>query len=110
MKNPNTKKGFTLVETIIYVAIASMLLVTVINAAWSMILSNSNTTGKIDTYYYSRLLMQEIQQQIKGADDLIAESSVFAIHPGVLALDYPADNDVIIDTYTKEITVVTANN
>lgn len=99
-------KGFSLVELIVYIAIASMVLVTVVNVAWSIMISNSNTQGKRDTYFNARQVMQQMQTKIREADDVITGSSTFGSHPGALTLDYPAGNtDVVFDTYTKSVTI-----
>ncbi len=100
------KKGFTLIELIVYIGISSIVLVTAVNIAWNLIVSNANSQGKSEVYFNSRFALHQLQLQVRAAEDFITGSSTFGSHPGVLTLDYPGEGtDVIFDTYTKNISV-----
>ncbi|MFC1655330.1 prepilin-type N-terminal cleavage/methylation domain-containing protein [Patescibacteria group bacterium] len=105
MKKPVTQKGFTLVEFIIYVAIASFVLISTVNVSWNIMSAQANFNAKQEVYINSRLAMNQVGIVIKEAEDVLTAQSVFDSHPGVLTLDYPGVNDVIIDTYIKNISV-----
>ncbi len=99
-----TKKGFTMMELIVYIAIASVVLVAAINVGWNLMIGYANTNSKQEVYLNSRLVMNAMGIKIREAEDVLTASSTFDTNPGVLTLDYPgADTDVIIDTYTKNI-------
>jgi AAA+ superfamily predicted ATPase len=54
----------------------------------------------------SRLVMNQVAVNIKGAEDVFTGLSTFETNPGVLVLDYPGSGtDVIIDTYEKDLTI-----
>lgn len=105
MKKIVNQKGFTLVEFIIYVAIASFVLISTVNVSWNIISAQAYFQAKQEVYINARLLMNQLGIKIKGAEDVKTNQSIFGSHPGVITLDYPGSNDVVIDSYIKNITV-----
>jgi hypothetical protein len=106
MQLKSKKNGFSLMELIVYVAVSSLVLVTAVNIGVNLLLADANSFAKREVYYNARLVANQIQYQVRGADDVIVSSSVFGMNPGVLTLDYPGEGtDVIIDTYSKDVTV-----
>ncbi len=100
------QKGFTFIELIVYIAIASMVLVSAVGIGWNLITNEANVIGKQEAYSNARTVMNHFKINIREADDVITGSSTFNTHPGVLTLDYPgAGTDVVFDTYTKNVTV-----
>lgn len=101
-----SNRGFTLIEFLVYIGIASMVLVTAIITGMNLITGSASSIARQETYYNARLVMNQIQYQVRAADDVITANSTFASHPGVLVLDYPGTgSDVIIDTYTKSVSI-----
>ena len=97
--------GFTVIELILYIAIAATVLVTAVNIGWNLITTEANIIGKQEVYMNARTVMNHIQISIREAEDVTTGSSTFDTHPGVLTLDYPGSGtDIIIDTYNKEVT------
>lgn len=108
MKNKTNKKGFTLVELIVYIAIAATTLVVAVNIGINLIRSADKAQGAQETYANARLGMHQIQLNMREAEDVITGSSTFGSHPGVLTLDFPGSGtDVVIDTYTQIVTIGT---
>jgi prepilin-type N-terminal cleavage/methylation domain-containing protein len=106
MPKRSAKKGFTLVELIIYIAIASMVLVGAVNVAWNLITANATSDLKRDVYMNARVVTEEFGRQVRGAEDVDTGSSTFGANPGVLTLDYPGGNtDKVFDTYNKDVVV-----
>jgi type II secretory pathway pseudopilin PulG len=85
-KIKNKNFGFTLVETLIYIAIMSIVLVSFI----TFILSISNSRNKAfvvqEVQANARIAMNIISQKIKTANDVNIGDSVFGADPGVLSL------------------------
>ena len=102
MTKNKQKNGFTLVELIVYVAISSIVFITAINVGWDLILAQTNTIGKRDIYMNARLIMNQLQTNIREADDFTIIDSDF----DTLNLDYPGTTkDIVIDTYTTLVTI-----
>ena len=91
--------GFTLIELIIYVALSSILLVTVITFGLNTIYSGEKSEIRQETLQGSTLAMQRILEEIRSADDLNDGTSTFGSSPGVLSLasSTSADDPVVID-------------
>lgn len=98
------KKGFTLVEFIIYIGITSAVLIAILAFVWAM-LGN----------YQKQLVYQEIRQsgsfvlnimsrQLEAATGVVEAESTFDAHPGVLKIATPS-NDIIFDTLEKEVII-----
>lgn len=105
MKKHVNQKGFTLVEFIVYVGIASFVLISTINISWNIMTAQSHFNAKQEVYINSRLAMNQLGIALRQADDVLTNQSIFDSNPGVLKLDYPGSNDVVIDTYIKNISV-----
>lgn len=99
MRKMNTQKGFTLLELIVYIGIASMVLIMALGTGINLIKSKTHIQSKQEVYSNARNIMYEFQLQIHNAEDMNIGAST-------LTLNLPGDGtDVIFDTYTKEVTV-----
>jgi prepilin-type N-terminal cleavage/methylation domain-containing protein len=104
MKYSYEKSGFTLIELIIYMAIASVVLVTAVGTGMNVITTQGVSETKREIYTNARFLMNQFGFAVRNADDVIIGSSTFGSNPGILTLDYPGiGTNVIFDTYTKNI-------
>jgi type II secretory pathway pseudopilin PulG len=104
MKKISSQSGFTMIEMILYIAMASAVLLTGVQLSWNLMLADASARAKQEVYYGARLMMSEVSEVFREAEDVLVGSSTFGTHPGVLALDYPGSGtDVIIDTYTKNV-------
>jgi prepilin-type N-terminal cleavage/methylation domain-containing protein len=102
----NSKKGFTLIEMLIYIMIASIIFIFTFNAGWNVFKASNHISVKQDVYTNTRIVANQFQKYIRGAGDILTDISVFNSNPGTLVLDYPgAGTDVIFDTYDKAVTI-----
>lgn len=106
MINLNSKKGFTLIELLIYIMIASVVFVFAFNAGWNVFKASNHISVRQDVYTNTRIIANQLQKYVRGANNILTDASVFNTNPGVLTLDYPGvGTDVVFDTYTKSVTI-----
>lgn len=93
------QKGFTLMELLVYIAIASIVVVSFIT--FGIDITTSTQKARIQTHVQqtARFTMDRILQEIRSADGLNVGSSNFGSHPGVLSLSKPqaGEDPTIID-------------
>jgi prepilin-type N-terminal cleavage/methylation domain-containing protein len=81
------KKGFTLIEVLIYIAVL-VIIITAVSAffLWGI---RSNTKAKVmrETLDNSSRAMKTITREIKEAISIYTETSTFDSHPGQLSLE-----------------------
>lgn len=100
------KRGFTLIELLIYIAIASVVFIFAFNSGWSVFKASNHVSVRQDVYTNARIIANQFQKYVHGANGILTGTSIFNVSPGALALDYPGvGTDIIFDTYTKEVTV-----
>jgi len=101
---PLNKKGFTLVETIIYIAIVSVFLWAALGFFWQM--KQAETKGDIMREVKENMAQaaEQFRQTVRNAEDMNEGVSQFGVNPGVLSLVYPGGSRVF-DTYTKNVTM-----
>jgi prepilin-type N-terminal cleavage/methylation domain-containing protein len=100
-----TTKGFTMIELIIYIAIASIMLVTVVGIGINLSVANQKSQAKREVYMNTRFVMAELADMVRGADDIILSGTTFGSNPASLALAYPSGNNVLFSVYAKNVTV-----
>ena len=100
------QNGFTLVELIVYIGIASLSLMMILITGQNLISSNIRAQAQRELSVNVRPLMNQLTQSVRNAEDVVTASSTFNVHPGAITLDYAGSGtDVIIDTYTKDVTL-----
>jgi len=82
----NNKKGFTLVEMIIYILIISLILVAITYYAIDIIGAKTKAASYQEVQHNARFAMRRLVNEIRMADDLNASFSTFSTHPGELSL------------------------
>jgi len=102
-KSPNNK-GFTMVETIIYIAIASIFLTISVGFYWQMRTSDIRSGIQRELKENVSQTVESFKYFTRNAEDVDVGGSQFGIDPGVLVLTYP-DGAVVFDTYTKNVSV-----
>ncbi|MBI2023975.1 type II secretion system protein [Candidatus Giovannonibacteria bacterium] len=97
------KRGFTLVEAILYIAILGILGVSVVN----LILTSSATVRQIRSERriasVGEAAMENLVREIRQASDVLDASSVFSSNPGILSLrtvSFPGSSTVITRTFS----------
>ncbi|MBD3330437.1 hypothetical protein GF354_02800 [Candidatus Peregrinibacteria bacterium] len=106
MNTKSKQSGFTLIELIVYIAIAMIVLISATGIIWNIFSSNLRAQKTREVYTISRQIMSELTKQIHSAEDVITASSNFNTNPGTLTLDFPGGNtNKIFDTYEKTISI-----
>lgn len=84
--SPKNKNGFTLIETVIYVAITAGLLVALTSFILAISGSRTKSFSQQEVNANARLALNIISQKIKSANGVNFATSTFGVHPGVLSL------------------------
>lgn len=86
-KHANIKKGLSLIEVVVYVAIIALILVAVVN----LLLSFSSATAKIKNTrtisISAQTTLDRVLQEARAAQRVVFSDSVFNMSPGVLKLE-----------------------
>lgn len=96
MKNGNYKLtlGFTLIETVIYIAIISVFLVSVIQFSTNVIRTGEKARVMNEVQQNARFALERITREIRSADSVNIGASTFDSHPGVLSISKGGANTV----------------
>lgn len=97
------RKGFTLVEMILYVAIASVFLTVMIGFFWQIRQGEIRNRVRRELNENTAQVMQVFASAVRNAESLDGGSQ-FGVNPSVVVLGY-AGGDKVFDTYTKTVTV-----
>lgn len=84
---PRNQKGFTIVETIIYVAIIGVFMTTVILFGISAVQTAEKAVVAQEVQQNARFAMERVVREVRGAEALNSGLSTFALANSVLALD-----------------------
>jgi len=84
-----SKKGFTLIEILIYTAMVAIFLVTAVNFSLDVIEGKAKARSMREVQQNSRFAIEKMTQEIRRAEDINLAESVFDTHPGVLSLAMP---------------------
>lgn len=97
-------KGFTLIETIIYIAIIGGIMVTFVNFGFNISDARDKTFVTEETQSNSRQAMEFITREIRSASSVDLVNSVFNTDPGVLQLNMASSslNPTIISLSTDD--------
>ncbi|MEK9175007.1 MAG: hypothetical protein AAB795_00270 [Patescibacteria group bacterium] len=80
------KKGFTLVEFILYISIVGVILVSFMYYMIDISSSSTKSDAFAEVGYNGRVAMEKISREIRNAVDINVGASVFDTHPGALSL------------------------
>jgi type II secretory pathway pseudopilin PulG len=106
MSNAFTRRrGFTLVEALIYIVLAALAFTFIIGIGQDLLLGSVKIQGEREVSFNARTAINLITQKIRGANDVVLGSSTFNSSPGVLTITYPGVSpSIIFDTYNKTLT------
>lgn len=82
----NSVKGFTLVETLIYIAIIGGVIGTFVSFSLNISNTGNKTYSQQEVQANARVAMDMIVKKIKSASSVSTTQSVFGVNPGVLYL------------------------
>lgn len=80
------KKGFTLIETLIYISILGMVLVSFVTYTYSISNNREKTYVVQEVHANSRMALEIIRSKIHLASAVNTASSTFGVDPGFLSL------------------------
>ncbi len=83
----NKTKGFTLVESLIYVFLASLLLVVLFTLLLNFMRVFITFRAERMVTHSATVAIDRLFKEIRQADEIDASNSIFATNPGYLALD-----------------------
>lgn len=99
-----SRRGFSLVELILYIALAFILAGLSFGFAWNVMGGSVRVDRSTELGFNARFAMEVIGRSVREADTLKDTLSVFGAHPGVLTLEKGGVN-LLIDTYTRNVTI-----
>ncbi len=93
------RKGFTLVELLVYIAFISIIAAVFVNFAIDIIGSSQKARVRQEVQQNARFALERILQEIRAAEGINTGASTFGSHPGVLSLDsaVPAQDPTVFD-------------
>lgn len=98
------KKGFTLIEFLVYITTLVIIVASIISfVVWS-VHSNNKAKAVRETLDSAKRAMETMTQEIRETESVYASTSVFGVHPGQLSLEttrhLPVGEDITyIDFY-----------
>lgn len=98
------RRGFTLIEMILYATILSIFFVVVVTFFWQMRQSHIRSEISGEVKENAAQVIELFQHVVRESDDVVLGSSQFDQDLGVLELDYVGGNRRF-DTYIKNVTI-----
>src|SRR3989338_1170713 len=98
------KKGFTLVELLIYIGISLTVLTALLSFAWIVIKKQIKQERFEEIYSTGNFIIDKISYYEKRAASIGAATS-YSTNPGALAFTFSSNPSLTIDTYEKNIFV-----
>ncbi len=87
----NFRKGFSLVEMVVYIALLVVLLIIVVQVVFSVTRNNRIMRSARNIEVSAVEALERLNREIRNADSIDTTSSVLGSSPGVLSLDSVAD-------------------
>jgi hypothetical protein len=98
------KNGFTFIEMILYLALAAMVIGILFAYGWNIISINTKSTTLRETIAGSRLVTERLKREIRSANDVDKDNSVFDHIPGKITLDTD-EGKVVIEADGDKISI-----
>lgn len=107
MQQGASQQGFTLIETIVYVGIISIFLVSIVQFTTSLVSAGEKARIQNEVQQNARFAMERLRREIRTADDVNTGTSTFGSHPGILSLadDTPLDDPTIFDVSSGRLRI-----
>lgn len=93
----NNNAGYTYIELILYIAIVSIMLNTLIPFAWNVIYGGVKSSVQQEVFSQARFVSEKIKYEIRNAKTIDIAQSTFDVHPGRITLINQANQTVVID-------------
>lgn len=111
-KRTKTKKGFSLIEMLIYVAILAIMVVLVITVTLSVSDSYGDFQVSRNVQTAAVISLERMVREIRMAESVVLGSSTFDAHPGILTLQKTGDTGIetVIFSITGQSLTVQENS
>ena len=96
-------KGYTLIEFVIYIGIVIIVLLSSLSFAWTIIQDQTKIQLYSEVNYNGSFVLEKIEYYINRAKDF--EDNIYNTNPGTIDLDFESTPNILIDSYSKEITL-----
>jgi len=87
MENKFTKRGFTLVELLIYIAVVAIIFLAMVSFILTMSESKAKRTVMSEVASSARIIQERLMDAGRHAQTINVGASTFDVDPGVLSLD-----------------------
>ena len=95
-------KGYTLIEFIIYIGLATVVLLSSLSFGWMILQDEIKQNVIAEVSYNSNFVQNKLLYHAKRANEIDAETT-YGINPGVFVLNFPNTDQITIDTYNKDV-------
>lgn len=100
----NMKKGFTLIEIIVYMALVAIITTAALTFTWTTLKDQAKQNTLSEVYYNYNFASSKIIYFAERANTFDV-TSVYGSNPGKLVINYTSNPQVTFDTYEKSITL-----
>ena len=90
-----SRKGFTFIETLLYIALVTIISGVLFSFGWNVIFLRTKTNVVNETTSSAKILQEKISNEIRSADSADFENSIFNASEGKLVLNSLAEKIVI---------------
>jgi hypothetical protein len=103
------KNGFTFIETILYIALATVIGGILFSYGWNMVSARVKSATVRNTYSGARLVEERLKRELREAIDVDKNNSVFDQAPGKIIFT-TSDGEVRIESAGDKISIKRENN
>lgn len=108
MKTDKIKKGFTFIETILYIAISTIVIGVLFAYGWNMISAKTKSATIRETSSSARFITERIKREIRMSTDVDSTQSVFG-GVGKITLTTP-QGKVVIESVGDRMLITRGNS
>jgi hypothetical protein len=98
------EKGFTFLEVIIYIALTTIVIGVLFSFGWNMIGAKSKAATVRETLAGARFVNERLKREIRAAQEINRDQSVFGETPGKLVLT-GEDGEITIESIGDKISI-----
>ena len=93
------QQGFTLIESILYMAILALFLVSVVQLSIAGLQAGQKASIMTEVQQNARFAMERVRRELRSAEGVNTGSSTFDTHPGVLSVvdEVAGENPTVFD-------------
>jgi hypothetical protein len=107
MKNQKLK-GFTLLETILYIALLTILVGVLFSYGWNIVSVRIKSAVVRETFESAMLVSERLEREVRSASNIDQQHSVFDQMPGKIVFT-TSDGDMVIESFGDKISIKRGN-